>query len=427
MTDAFAIHAWTISVGILVNVSCGILGCYLVLRRLSLLGDAISHGVLPGIALAFLLTGRISGVPIILGAMVLGLFTAWLSQALTRVGNINEDSSLGVVFTALFALGVILINVGARQVDLDPNCVLYGLIEGVALDTESWGGWEIPRAVPSLALALVVTVAFVGCFWKELKVSTFDPGLATAMGFSAGLMHYLLLAVVAGVTVAAFEAVGSILVIAMLIVPAATAQMLTDRLATMLLLAAVVGAVAAVAGYAGAVWLNTSVAGMMAVAAGGCFTLAVLFGPRHGLVSRLWHTLRLALRIAAEDVLLRLYRQEEVAAGRVVETAVPSPPPATWAARLAGPWLRSRGWVVRGSAGHLQLTPPGREQAASLLRAHRLWEAYLVQNVALPLDHLHAAAERMEHFVGPALQAELSEQLGQPRVDPMGKDIPGGP
>jgi manganese/zinc/iron transport system permease protein len=309
MTLAF----WWILIGILCNVSCALLGCYLVLRRLSLLGDAISHAVLPGIVLAFVLSGQVTGLPIMLGAMVLGVLTAFLTQTLHQVGKVPEDSSMGVVYTALFALGVLLLQNAAHGTDLDPNCVLYGLLEYASIDTFDFFGFEVPRAVPTLGTALLLTVGFVLVFWKELKIVSFDPGLAAALGINATLVHYLLMAMVAGVTVAAFDAVGSILVVAMLIVPAATAQLLTDRLAWMLVWAAVVGVVSAVGGYLANAWLETNLAAMMAVAAGLQFLLAVLLAPRHGVVARLVRNARLSLRIACEDVLAYLYRREETA------------------------------------------------------------------------------------------------------------------
>lgn len=269
----------TVLVAIVVSVTCGVAGCFLVLRRQSLLGDAISHAVLPGIALAFLLTGQVSGMVMLLAAMLLGVFTAFLTQVVHESTGTTEDSSLGIVFTALFAVGVILIGVAARgnhggQADLDPGCVLYGAIELVALDQSTWWGLPLPRVLPGMLLMLGLVLAFVLLCWKEMKLATFDAGLAQAMGYRPRLLHYLFIGLVAGVTVTSFEAVGSILVIAMLVVPAATAQLLAQRLSTMMLIAATAGALAATLGYFLALYSNTSAAGMMAVVAGGLFGLA---------------------------------------------------------------------------------------------------------------------------------------------------------
>jgi manganese/zinc/iron transport system permease protein len=417
---------WTIAVGILTNASCAILGCYLVLRRMSLLGDAISHSVLPGIALAFLLAGR-DPLAMFFGAMAMGLATTFLTQSLHALGKVPEDASMGVVFTSLFAIGVILITNVAPQVDLDPGCVLYGLIEFAPWDTILIRGAEVPRAVPTLAVALAVTLLLVGLFWKEFKIVSFDPELATAMGISALVFHYLLMAMVAGVTVASFEAVGSVLVVAMLIVPAAAAHLLTDRLGWMMVWSVLIGAISAVAGYAYDRRFQTGVAPMMAVAAGGQFALAVVFAPRHGVLTKVWHNLALAVRIAGEDILAMLYRRDEAlarsgASGATAEITLSQATHGDLWAWLALPRLWRRGDVhFRGRL--LELTSQGQELAKSLVRSHRLWEAYLDEHFQLPLDHLHEPAERIEHFISPDLQAQLAAEV-QARRDPHGREIP---
>jgi ABC-type Mn2+/Zn2+ transport system permease subunit/Mn-dependent DtxR family transcriptional regulator len=360
------------------------------------------------------------------GAMAFGVLTAFLTQTLHAYGKVPEDASMGVVFTSLFALGVVLLTNSANNLHLDADCVLYGLIDAVSLDTVTIAGREVPRTLQTLVPVFALTAAFVGFFWKELKIASFDPALATAMGFSAIVVHYLLMGMVAVVTVAAFEAVGSILVVAMLIVPAATAQLLTDRLKWMIFWAVVVGVIAAIAGCLTARWANTNVAGMMAVAAGAQFLTAVLFAPRHGLVSKSWHNLRLSLRIVSEDVIAMLYRLGEKGNEGFSATRAEC---AGFAgsgliARLAVPWLRWRGSLQAVAGGRLELTERGRELGQSLVRSHRLWEAYLDQNFDLPADHLHEPASRIEHFIGPALQDRLARALDLPAVDPHGKAIP---
>lgn len=412
-----AVAAWTIVVAILCSVPCAILGCFLVLRRMSMLGDAISHAVLPGLALAFLLTGSVSGWGMMIGAGVLGVLTAYLTQAIHKLADVPEDASMGVVFTSLFALGVILITRVASQVDLDPGCVLYGLIEFAPFDTVELFGYEVPHAIQTLGPALVVTLLCVTLLWKELKVVSFDPALAAAMGFPVAAIHYLLMALVAGVTVASFEAVGSILVIAMLIVPAATAHLLTDRLGRMIGWSIAVAVLSAIFGYYGAAWLNTSVAGMMAVAAGGLFAMAVLFAPRHGVLGRTVRRIRLALRIACEDVLAELYRAEEAPGHAPVVTG------AHWLRRIARLQLRRTGLIER-RANEWRLTEAGRTAARELVRTHRLWETFMSSRLDLPADHVHAPADRLEHYTDPALRAQLASDLENPSSDPHGRPIP---
>jgi ABC-type Mn2+/Zn2+ transport system permease subunit len=399
-------------------VACALIGCYLVLRRLSLLGDAISHGVLPGIVLGVLVSGQVTGWPILLGAMLCGVLTAALAQSLQSFGKVSEDASMGVVFSTLFAVGVLLVS-WRKAADLDSDCIFQGILEAVPTATFELYGVEVPEVFPTMALALGLTLAVILVFWKELKIVSFDPALATAMGISALLVHYLLMALTAAVTVASFEAVGSILVVAMLVVPAATAHLLTDRLWLMMVWSALVAVVAAVLGYvlASEHVFNSIVSGMMAVVVGVEFILAVLFAPRHGVVARGLRNARLALRILAEDQLAALFRAEE--AGR----AAPPSARGLWP-WLAATWLGRRGLVCRAADGTLALTDPGRLRAQSLVRAHRLWEAYLGENFDLPPDHLHDPATLMEHFLGPDLLGQLASELNHPIVDPHGRPIP---
>jgi len=420
------IACWTITAGILSSATCAVLGCYLLLRRLSLLGDAISHAVLPGTVLAVLWSGSLDGWPVFVGAVLTGLLSAFLTQALAHWGNVAEDSSMGVVFTSLFAFGVVLITQFASMVDLDPGCVLYGLIEFVTLNTVLIGGVEVPRAVLTLGGVAILTALFQAVFWKELKIVAFDPALASAMGLSAVVLHYLLMGMVALVTVASFEAVGSILVIAMLIVPPATAQLLTDRFGTMFLWSIAVSVVASIGGYWAAWQWNTSVSGMMAVVAGGCFGLAVLFAPKHGILGRVLRNWGWSLRIAQEDILAALYRLEESRgisrAGVTWNDCLVFSGSARWGSLAV--WLLGRKQlVVADASGAPQLSDQGRTRAMSLVRSHRLWEAYLEKHFDLPRDHLHEPASRVEHYLTPELQAELADEVST-QTDPHGRQIP---
>lgn len=326
---------------------------------------------------------------------------------------------MGIVFTSLFALGVLMVTRIGGQAHLDVECVLSGQLMSAAMRTTERFGIETPLSLPGMSLSLLLTVCFIGLFWKELKITSFDPALASSMGINAALMHYLLMALVGGVTVAAFEAVGSILVIAMLIVPAACAHLLTDRLAPMLLWSALTATVASVLGYTGAEVLNTTPSGMMSVSAGGLLLLAVLFAPQHGVLSKKLRNWRLRLRIAAEDLLGQLYRREEAGEKTMEAVEVRS-----IAGRLALSSLRRGKQIQQLPDGRVGLTDEGRRRALSLVRSHRLWEAYLDENVALPRDHLHDPAHRMEHFIDPALQQELAREVRQADVDPHGRAIP---
>lgn len=280
---------WILVIASMVGAACGLIGCFLTLRRLSMAGDAISHGVLPGIVVAFLMTGDRNVFPMLIGAGALGLLTVFLTDILNRQGKLQSDAALGVTFTWLFAVGVILISRYTGQVDLDLDCVLFGEILYAPLDTLTVAGvWTAPRAFWIMGIALLLNVGFVLFGWKELKVSAFDPGLALSLGISVTLWHYLLMGFVSVTTVAAFESVGAILVIAMLIVPANTAYLLTDRLWLMATLSVVFGVLCAIVGYGLAAALDSSIAGAMATMSGVFYVLAALFGPRHGIARRWW-------------------------------------------------------------------------------------------------------------------------------------------
>jgi manganese/zinc/iron transport system permease protein len=299
--------SWIVVIGALAAIACAILGNFLVLRKMSMMGDAISHAVLPGLAIAFLVTGARASLTMFIGAAIVGVLTAVFTQWISRFGKVDEGASMGIVFTSLFALGLLLIVQAADHVDLDPSCVLYGAIELTPLDVvwrpHALGQMlEVPRAALVLAGVTLLNVGFVLCFFKELRISSFDPELATTMGISSNLMHYLLMTLVAVTTVAAFEAVGSIIVIAMLIVPAATAHLLTDRLWLMVVLSVVFAMASAVLGHLSALivpgWFgfaDTSTSGMMAVMAGLLFVVTMLAAPRYGVLVKRFRKTEVAL------------------------------------------------------------------------------------------------------------------------------------
>jgi len=290
---------WIVIIGALCAVACALPGCFLVLRQMSMMGDAISHAVLPGLAIAFLVTGSRASLGMFIGAAIVGVLTAVFTHWVSGFGKVDRGASMGIVFTTLFAMGLLLIVRAADHVDLDPGCVLYGAIELTPLDTVTTPAFlglpafAPPRAAAVIGTVLLINLAIIVALFKELRISSFDPELATTLGINATAMHYLLMAMVAVTTVASFEAVGSIIVIAMLIVPAATAYLLTDRLALMLVISAVVGVLSAGLGHLGALTIppmigfqTTNTSGVMAAAAGGLFVLAWLLGPRYGLIAR---------------------------------------------------------------------------------------------------------------------------------------------
>jgi len=357
----------------------------------------------------------------------------------------------------------VMIVLAADRVDLDPGCVLYGAIESTPLDT--WtvpipilGSTEIPRVVVVLSIVTFINAAFVILFFKELKMATFDAELATSSGFSAKAIHYVLMTLVAVTAVACFESVGNILVVAMLVVPAATAYLLTDRLGMMIVLACLIGAVCAWAGHVAAVeiptWFgfrSTTTAGMMAVATGFAFTLAVVGSPRRGLIPQWFRKQWLRWTILTDDVLALLYRMEEKTLDErpIADAMAMQADLDAWMAdvlltnrfaiKSAVKYHAWRGRIETAQADaststandkdHSEvfvpkLTDVGRTEAESLVRSHRLWEQYLVTRVDLEGSRIHQKAHQLEHFTDRQLQDQLDHQTDSPEKDPHGSPIP---
>lgn len=269
-------YGWILAMGLAVSIPLALLGCFLVLRKISLIGDAISHAVLPGLALAFLFSGSRAVLPMVLGAIACGMATSFFVEFIASKSLIKKDAAIGIVFTTFFALGVILISLFADKIDLDQECVLYGEITFVPLEPHViLGGLDLgPRPfVMMTGVGLMVGLLLL-IFYKEFLITSFDLSLARSLGMSVVFIQYLLMGMVSTAIVASFEAVGAILVVAMLIAPGATAYLLTDRLPRMLLLSAGHAVLSTLLGLHLAIGLDASVAGMMAVVGLALFLLA---------------------------------------------------------------------------------------------------------------------------------------------------------
>ena len=279
---------WIIAAGSLVAIPCGLLGCYLILRKMAMVGDAISHAVLPGIVIAFFVSGSREPVSMLIGAGILGVLTTFLIEFFHTKARLQTDASIGVTFTWLFAMGIILISVFAGQVDLDQDCVLYGEISYVPIDLWITADGTImgPRVMYIMGVVFIVVLSFIIIGYKELFLTTFDPKFAAASGISVALWHYLLMGAVSFTTVGAFESVGAILVVALLIVPPATAYLLTEDLKKMMFITAALGVIISILGYYLAAWLDGSIAGAMSMVAGLLFALALLFSPQEGIITK---------------------------------------------------------------------------------------------------------------------------------------------
>lgn len=286
-----------IVIGTLAAIACALPGNFLLLRRQALIGDAISHVALPGIVVAFLITGTIAAWPMMIGAAGAAVVAVALIEAIKRLGRVEPGAAMGVVFTTLFAAGVLLLEQSDTSgVHIDVEHALYGNLESLIwFDAAGWSSLADPAALAGLppqlfrlAIVLAVIVVFVAAFWKELAISTFDPGFAEALGIRTGAVGFALVVAAAIAAVAAFDAVGSIIVIAMFVCPPATARLMTDRLGRQLAWSVLFATTAAVAGYVfagyGPLWFGSpyavSAAGMIATVAGMQLAVACLIGPR---------------------------------------------------------------------------------------------------------------------------------------------------
>ncbi len=409
-----SIHLWTMATAATVAMACALAGCFLVVRRMSLLGDALSHAVLPGIVLAVLAGGRPGGPAVFLGAVAAALATAWLTDLLHSRAGLAEDAGTGVAFTTLFAIGVVLVTALASRIDLDPACVLYGILELVPFDTVPILGAEVPRALVSGALVLALLVVAATLFWKEIVFASFDPDAARAAGLPVAAISTGLLGATTLATVASFEAVGAILVVALLVVPAAAAELLTRRLSRMIPLAMALGAGGSVVGYLLARRFGTNAGGMIAVVLGVEYLAAALFAPGEGVAARLVARTSLRFRVVREDRLAAAWRAEE--------EGTLAAPPRGLVDRAAEEWLAAKGLLSADRPR--RLTPAGRSEARLVVRSHRLWEAWLGRHVALPLDHLHPPAEWIEHHLGAGVRGRIAAELASGGDDPHGRAIP---
>ncbi|MFQ5840004.1 MAG: iron chelate uptake ABC transporter family permease subunit [Candidatus Methylomirabilales bacterium] len=390
----------------IVGVVSAVVGSFLLVKQWALLGDAISHAVLPGVAIAFLL-----GWPFFVGAVVTGLLTALGIGFVERNSRIRQDAAMGLLFVSAFALGLAIISRIQSPVDLFH--ILFGNV----------------LAVSRLDLLLtaatgIVVVGAIALLYKELLLWAFDPIMAESVGLPVRRLHYLMILLTSLTIVASLQAVGIVLVVAMLIAPAATAYLLTDRFHRMILLAALLGALSGVAGLYLSFYLDVASGATMVLVGATLFSASLLFAPKHGIVPKALRRRR-ARSVAFEDDhlkhLLALSRSSPVAAEALTDRLGEGVASVARTVRR----LERSGLVHRSFEG-VALTAKGLRRAMQVVRTHRLWERYLVDRGGIPSEEVHAAADRLEHASSPELTDRLDEALGCPTVDPHGAPIPRG-
>jgi manganese/zinc/iron transport system permease protein len=416
---------------ILLGVACGVLGSFVVLRRQSLLGDAIGHAVLPGVVAGFLIAGTKSTPALLAGAMIAGLLAAWLIAVLQRTTVLKSSECMGVVFTGFYAIGILFIT-RLQKMQLSGQSgldrFLFGQIAGI-----SENDLLLMAGITAAALACVVI------FWRTLAISSFDGDFAASTGVPAVRTEILLTSLLTVAIVIGIQAVGVVLVSAMLVTPAATAYLLTDRLHRMVVLSGLFGAMAGVIGIILSIALarpgkDMPTGATIVLAAGAMFAIAITLSPTHGVMPRLVRLIRKRRQTAGENLLRTIYILIERRGGNgdarqidrrfgVDDIASMRQETPLHVRRMAREAAR-RGWVQRDSGDPLILTDEGLAEARRVVRNHRLWELFLTQEAKLAADHVHADAEYIEHVLPRDVVEKLEAMLEQSQQDPHGRPIP---
>lgn len=298
-------------IAVIVAVACSLPGVFLVLRRMSMMTDAITHTILLGIVIAFFITNSLNSPLLIVGATIMGVITVFLTEVLNSTRLVSEDSAIGIVFPLLFSIAIIIISKYAGSVHLDTDSVLLGELAYAPFDRLVLFGKDMgPKAIYTMGSILILNLAFIVIFFKELKIVTFDPALATILGFVPSLIHYSLMTLVSVTAVGAFESVGSILVIAFMIGPPITAYLLTDNLKLMIVFSALIGSVNGLLGYQMAVFFDVSIAGSMAVMTGAVFLLVFAFAPHKGFVTMSRKRKSQKFEFAEKSLLFHVFNHE---------------------------------------------------------------------------------------------------------------------
>ncbi|MBI4126848.1 MAG: metal ABC transporter permease [Deltaproteobacteria bacterium] len=410
----------------LFGLASGVLGCFAFLRRRALLGDAIAHAALPGVCLAYLVTQNKHPAVFIVGAAVTGLAGSFAVNGISRWSRIKEDAAIGIVLSVFFGFGIMLLTYIQHQ----PFGNQSGLDKFLFGQAASLVGKDV-QVFAILTFILLVGVVF---FYKEFKVIAFDRTFAEVIGIPIGWMDAALTLLIVLVVTTGLQAVGVVLMAAMLITPAAAARQWTQRLATMLLLAGLFGALAGAAGAIASTLAPRMPTGpWIVIAVTAFFAVSIAFAPQRGMLARWWRHRQQSMRVNLENILRTLYRlreEEGDAAFSLDQIRRFRHLSVRQMLHFLG-MLKRQGLVEpQAQPDRWRLTALGVTRAAELVRRHRLWEVYLSRYLHLDSHHVHADAEEMEHIITPEIEAELEHLLAHPRRDPHDQPIPvgsGGP
>jgi len=410
MSYPWALRALLVSM--MVGIMCGVLGCFIVLRNMSLLGDALSHAILPGVFFAFLLFGY-SAIGFFAGATVAGVLTAvgisWLQQHVQT----KNDASIGIIFTAMFSIGVIGISKISKSdgVHLDLQHFLFGNIFGVTNED-----------LIITSIVLVYTLISVVVLYRYLFISTFQSTIAEAMGVSVKTLHYFLMFLLSIVVVASLSAAGVILVVAMLVTPAATALLLSNKLKNVLVISALIGLLTTIVGFFVTVVMDTTPGPAMCLVATMFYLTAVFFSPTQGLIHKAYVKYKEKNRIIHEDVLRLLEKSKP--SKLAIDTIADKLDHSNIRIKQVVQRMLNSKHVIKVSGNFVILTALGDKEAVKMQRAHRLWETYQTREMGIDPESVHQEAELFEHHLNDDLLSRVDNKLGFPDTDPHGSPIP---
>ncbi len=400
--------------GSIVAVVCGVVGCLVILRRMAFLGDALSHAMIAGVAGGYLFMKLLFGIEayapaMLVGSLIAAVLTVFLIGFVSRLSRIKEDTAIGIMYTGVFAAGVVMVSIFRNYVHIDLMHFIMGDVLGMA-DTDLWAS--------AFIAALVLSVILL--FFRHFQLASFDPIMAASIGMPIVIIDYVLTTCVSLVVVSAVSMVGVILVVGLLITPAATAYLLSDRLDRMMILSAIFGITSIIGGLYLCFWLDSSGGGAIMLFCTFQFLVVLFVAPRYGLMVR-WINLRKIIpQQLAEDILGTIARHAPVNPVEIRKLL-----PEHVKTQRAIKALISEGYL-KMSDSRLTLTPEGQKEAQRIIRSHRLWESYL-QHVGTPDEEIHPKAHNLEHMHDTGTVEYIDDILGHPDRDPHGQEIPEDP
>lgn len=406
----------------LLGVMTGMLGSFVVVRKMALMGDAISHAVFPGIAAGFLWNMEKDPMAIFIGAVIAGLLGAGTVRVIRDTTQIRQDAALGLVLAGFFAVGAIMFDL-INGMPIGDASGLKGFLFGSAAALR-WEDVQLIGGVTAASGAVLFT------FYRQFLVTSFDQGYSRSIGVPVQLFHYALMLLLAFAVVVSLQAVGVVLVSALLITPAASAYLLTDRMSSMLLVASIVGALSSVLGYFNAFVFNIPTGPSIVMTATAVFVLAFFFAPKNGVLRRWLFRRSESRRIQRENTLKAMFHVLEggpssdmTGAVNLAELADRRNESAE-RIQLEVAALQGKNLATLDKNGDLRFTLAGEERAREVVRNHRLWELYLTESASIAPDHVHDDAEKIEHVLGDEVVDEMLRQLDYADTDPHGKAIP---